>query len=55
MSQARPAMPRHRTVSDVMTMHVHVASPQAPFKVLVRLIEETKVSAIPIVECMKAD
>lgn len=32
-----------------MTTHVHVASPQAPFKVLVRLIEENKVSAIPIV------
>jgi CBS domain-containing protein len=43
-------MPRHRTVSDVMTTHVHVASPQAPFKVLVRLIEENKVSAIPIVD-----
>jgi CBS domain-containing protein len=43
-------MPRHRTVSDVMTTHVHVANPQAPFKVLVRLIEENKVSAIPIVD-----
>jgi CBS domain-containing protein len=43
-------MPRHRTVSDVMTVHVHVASPQAPFKVLVRLIEDNKVSAIPIVD-----
>ena len=43
-------MPRHRTVSDVMTTHVHVASPEAPFKVLVRLIEENKVSAIPIVD-----
>ena len=43
-------MPRHRTVSDVMTSHVHVASPLAPFKVLVRLIEENKVSAIPIVD-----
>lgn len=50
MSQARLAMPRHRTVSDVMTTHVHVASPEAPFKVLVRLIEENKVSAIPIVD-----
>ena len=43
-------MPRHRTVSDVMTTHVHVASPKTPFKVLVRLIEENKVSAIPIVD-----
>lgn len=33
-----------------MTMHVHVASPQTPFKVLVRLIKENKVSAIPIVD-----
>jgi CBS domain-containing protein len=33
-----------------MTTHVHVSSPQAPFKVLVRLIEENKVSAIPIVD-----
>jgi CBS domain-containing protein len=33
-----------------MTTHVHVAGAQAPFKVLVRLIEENKVSAIPIVD-----
>jgi len=33
-------MPRHRTVSDVMTTHVHVASPLTPFKL---------VGAIPIV------
>jgi CBS domain-containing protein len=44
------ALPRRRTVSDVMTSHVHVASPLAPFKVLVRLIEENRVSAIPIVD-----
>lgn len=43
-------MPRRRTVSDVMTSHVHVASPLAPFKLLVRLIEENRVSAIPIVD-----
>jgi CBS domain-containing protein len=43
-------MPRHRTVSDVMTSRVHVASPNAPFKLLVRLIEENRVSAIPIVD-----
>lgn len=42
-------MPRHRTVSDVMTTHVHVASPLTPFKLLVRLIEENRVGAIPIV------
>ncbi len=33
-----------------MTSHVHVASPQTPFKFLVRLIEENRVSAIPIVD-----
>jgi CBS domain-containing protein len=33
-----------------MTTHVHVAGAQAPFKVLVRLIEENRVSAIPIVD-----
>ncbi len=33
-----------------MTSHVHVASPLAPFKYLVRLIEENRVSAIPIVD-----
>lgn len=44
------SLPRHRTVSDVMTSRVHVARPQAPFKLLVRLIEENRVSAIPIVD-----
>ena len=44
------SMPRHRTVSDVMTSRVHVAGPAAPFKLLVRLIEENRVSAIPIVD-----
>ena len=43
-------MPRHRTVSDVMTSRVHVAGPDMPFKLLVRLIEENRVSAIPIVD-----
>jgi CBS domain-containing protein len=47
---ARPVLPRHRTVADVMTTHVHVAGPLAPFKFLVRLIEENRVSAIPIVD-----
>jgi CBS domain-containing protein len=42
--------PRHWTVSDVMTSRVHVAGPQAQFKLLVRLIEENRVSAIPIVD-----
>lgn len=50
MNALRPEFPRHRTVADVMTTHVHVASPQAPFKFLVRLIEENRVSAIPIVD-----
>jgi CBS domain-containing protein len=44
------SMPRHRTVSDVMTARVHVASPDMPFKLLVRLIQENRVSAIPIVD-----
>ncbi|HEY8863662.1 MAG TPA: CBS domain-containing protein [Candidatus Dormibacteraeota bacterium] len=43
-------LPRHRTVADVMTSRVHVASSLAPFKHLVRLIEENRVSAIPIVD-----
>lgn len=42
--------PRHWTVADVMTTRVHVASPPTPFKVLVRMIEENKISAIPIVD-----
>jgi CBS domain-containing protein len=33
-----------------MTQHVHVAGPQTQFKLLVRLIEENRVSAIPIVD-----
>jgi CBS domain-containing protein len=43
-------MPRPRTVSDVMTRHVHVSGPLAPLKSLVRLIDENRVSAIPIVD-----
>jgi CBS domain-containing protein len=43
-------VPPHKTVADVMTSLVHVASPLAPFKLLVRLIEEHRVSAIPIVD-----
>lgn len=42
--------PRRRTVSDVMTRRVHVAGPSSPFKQLVRLIAENRVSAIPIVD-----
>lgn len=44
------SLPRRRTVADVMTTRVHIAGPQAPFKLLVRLIEENRVSAIPIVD-----
>jgi CBS domain-containing protein len=43
-------LPRHWTVADVMTTRVHVASPPTPFKVLVRMIEENKISAVPIVD-----
>lgn len=42
--------PRHRCVADVMTKRVHVASPMTPFKLLIRLIEENRISAIPIVD-----
>jgi CBS domain-containing protein len=42
--------PRHRRVADVMTKRVHVASPSTPFKLLVRIIEENRISAIPIVD-----
>ncbi|MEP6752926.1 MAG: CBS domain-containing protein [Candidatus Dormiibacterota bacterium] len=45
-----PGRPRHRVVADVMTKHVHVAGPEAPFRTLVRLIEENRVGAIPIVD-----
>ena len=45
-----PGRPRHSIVADVMTKHVHVAGPEAPFKTLVRLIEENRVGAIPIVD-----
>jgi CBS domain-containing protein len=44
------ALPRHRTVADVMTARVHVANPRTPFKLLVRLIEENRISAVPIVD-----
>lgn len=44
------SIPRHRTVADVMTKRVHVATPLTPFKLLVRLIEENRISAIPIVD-----
>jgi CBS domain-containing protein len=44
------SLPRHRTIADVMTKRVHVASPMTPFKLLVRLIEENRISAIPIVD-----
>lgn len=44
------SLPRRRTVADVMTARVHIAGPRTPFKLLVRLIEENRVSAIPIVD-----
>lgn len=44
------ALPRHRTVAEVMTTRVHVASPLTPFKHLVRLIEDNRISAVPIVD-----
>jgi CBS domain-containing protein len=44
------SLPRRRTVADVMTTSVHIAGAHTPFKLLVRLIEENRVSAIPIVD-----
>jgi CBS domain-containing protein len=44
------SFPRHRTVADVMTKRVHVASPTMPFKLLVQLIEDNRISAVPIVD-----
>lgn len=44
------SMPRRRSVADVMTTQVHFASPHTPFKLLVRLIEENRVSALPVVD-----
>ncbi|HKW71553.1 MAG TPA: CBS domain-containing protein [Candidatus Dormibacteraeota bacterium] len=41
---------RHCTVADVMTTRVHVASPTTQFKLLVRLIQENRISAVPIVD-----
>ena len=43
------SMPSRVTVADVMTADVHTATLITPFKVLVRLIEENHVAAIPIV------
>ena len=50
MTSVQRGLPRRWTVGDVMTAHVHVASPNTPFKLLVRLIEENKISAVPIVD-----
>jgi CBS domain-containing protein len=50
VTNVQPTLPRHWTVADVMTTRVHVASQVTPFKLLVRLIEENKISAIPIVD-----
>lgn len=44
------SLPRPRTVADVMTTKVHVAGPLTQFKLLVRLIEENRISAVPIVD-----
>ena len=43
-------LPRHRTVGDVMTSSVHVAGPLTPFKHLVQMIEDNRISAIPIID-----
>jgi len=43
-------LPRSRTVSDVMTSRVHVARTNTAFRLLVQLIEDNKISAVPIVD-----
>ncbi len=43
-------LPRRRTVADVMTAHVHCGGLNSPFKILVRIIEENRVSAVPIID-----
>jgi len=50
MTAVKPGLPRRWTVADVMTTRVHVASPTTPFKLVVRLIQENKISAVPIVD-----
>ncbi|MEO8744146.1 MAG: CBS domain-containing protein [Candidatus Dormiibacterota bacterium] len=50
MSETMHSLPRRWTVADVMTTRVHVAGPATHFKLLVRLIEENKISAVPIVD-----
>ena len=40
----------HRTVADVMTATVHVASPSTPLRALANLIQDNRVSAVPIVD-----
>lgn len=46
----QPGLPRRWTIADVMTTQVHVASELTPFKLLVRLIDENRISAVPIVD-----
>ena len=43
-------LPQHRTVDGVMTTQVHVAGPLTPFKLLVQMIEDNRISAIPIID-----
>jgi CBS domain-containing protein len=38
------------TVKDVMTEHVHVLSEATPFKAIVRLIEDNRISGLPVVD-----
>lgn len=52
MERVLSPVPRRRTVADMMTTRVHIAGPQTEFKLLVRLIEENRVSAIPVVDQM---
>lgn len=50
MGSSKTLIRDRSTVSDVMTVHVHVASASTPIRLLTRLIEENRVGAIPIVD-----
>lgn len=56
MQTARPpvALPRHRTVADVMTTPVVTAAPDSSFKDVVTLLTERRVSALPVVDATGA-
>jgi CBS domain-containing protein len=48
-----PLRVEHRKVRDVMTRHVHAVAPATPFATIVRLIEENRIGALPVVEARR--